>query len=117
MATNEQIFTEQQQRQQGTERKPSLGESFMDWVRHNHAQQPSLGSELRAMAREAIKDIRSTVHETYFGKPEHLGEPGAPLNPTQQVITADMGNFRGYEAALEESARSQHQDDDRGMTH
>jgi hypothetical protein len=41
-----------------------------------------------AMGREAIKDIRNTVHEIYFGRGEHAGEPGAPLNPTQGEIAA-----------------------------
>jgi hypothetical protein len=41
-----------------------------------------------AMGREAIKDVRNTLHETYFGQGEHGGEPGAPLNPTQGEIAA-----------------------------
>lgn len=41
-----------------------------------------------AMGREAIKDVRNTLHETYFGRGEHAGEPGAPLNPTQGEIAA-----------------------------
>jgi hypothetical protein len=50
-------------------------------------QQPSLWSELSAMTREAIKDVRSTVHQFYFGRAEGAGEPGAPLNPTMQEVT------------------------------
>ena len=34
-----------------------------------------------AVAREAIKDVRNTIHEVFFGKSERGGEPGAPLNP------------------------------------
>ena len=45
---------------------------------------------VRAMAREAVKDIRQTMHETYFGKPEHASEPGTPLNPTMQMVTEDL---------------------------
>jgi hypothetical protein len=34
-----------------------------------------------AVAREAIKDVRNTIHEIFFGKSERGGESGAPLNP------------------------------------
>jgi hypothetical protein len=87
---------------------------FMDWVRANHAKQPSLSSELKAMFREAIKDIRATLHESWFGKPEHMAEAGTPLNPTQQMVTADMGNFQGYSAVLEEARARGGEDRDRG---
>jgi hypothetical protein len=69
----------------------NLLEGFRDWVRDNKARQPSFMSELSAMVREGIKDVRATIMESYFGRPEHPGEPGAPLNPTQQVVTDDMG--------------------------
>lgn len=59
-------------------------------VAENRAQQPSLGAELKAMAREAVKDIRGTIHETFFGSPEHPGELGTPLNPTPQLTTQDL---------------------------
>ncbi|OWK35152.1 hypothetical protein [Fimbriiglobus ruber] len=39
-------------------------------------------AEMKAMGREAVKDVRQTVHEAYFGAPEHAPEPGAPLNKT-----------------------------------
>jgi hypothetical protein len=64
--------------------------------------QPSLGAELKAMGREAIKDIRGTVHETFFGKPEHASELGTPLNPTPQMTTQDLGTVYGsYESMLD----------------
>ena len=61
------------------------------WIRRNHAKQPSFMSQLSAMVREGIKDVRATIMESYFGKPEHPGEPVHPLNPTAQVVTAEMG--------------------------
>jgi hypothetical protein len=65
-------------------------------------QQPSLGAELKAMAREAVKDVRSTVMETFLGSPEHGGEPGSPLNPTMQQVTQDLGNVYGsYQEMLD----------------
>jgi signal transduction histidine kinase len=41
------------------------------------------GGEVKAMAREAVKDVRGTIHEIAFGSAEHPGEPGAPLSLTQ----------------------------------
>lgn len=75
--------------------------TFWEWIKANHAKQPSLGSEIKAIVREAIKDVRQTVNEVFFGKGEHAPEPGAPLNPTPQVITADMGNV--YGVAMEQA--------------
>lgn len=34
-----------------------------------------------AIGREAVKDVRSTLHEVFFGHPERNGEIGSPLNP------------------------------------
>jgi hypothetical protein len=65
-------------------------------------EQPSLGAELKAMAREGIKDVRSTVMETFLGSPELGGEPGTPLNPTPQQVTQDLGNVYGtYQSELD----------------
>ena len=63
---------------------------FRAWVEQNRAQQPSLGAELRAMTREAVKDLRGAVHDAAWGQAERFGEPGTPLNPTPQLITADL---------------------------
>lgn len=64
--------------------------------------QPSLGAELKAMGREAVKDIRGTLHQTYFGQPEHMGEMGTPLNPTPQMTTQDLGTVHGtYQSMLD----------------
>lgn len=65
-------------------------------------QQPSLGAQIRAMAREAVKDVRSTVMETFLGSPENGGEPGTPLHPTMQQVTQDLGNIYGsYQSQLD----------------
>lgn len=69
------------------------------------AEQPSLSAELKAMGREGIKDIRATLHETYFGQPEHMSEAGSPLNPTAQMITQDLGTVYGnYQQELDSYA-------------
>ena len=65
---------------------PSIGDAVARW----RAQQPALGGELRAMAREAVKDVRGALHEVFFGRPEGPGEPGAPLNPTTALVTDQL---------------------------
>jgi len=59
----------------GEDGKALDGRTVQDWVRDNHASQPSLGGELNRMTREAVKDIRATVNEVFFGKSEHASEP------------------------------------------
>lgn len=58
-----------------------------EWIE----SQPTLSGQLASMVREAAKDIRGTLHETYFGRPEHVPEAGAPGNPTQLMINDDLG--------------------------
>jgi hypothetical protein len=59
-------------------------------------EQPSLWAELKAMAREAIKDIREKlVEQGWFGQRDGPGEPGTPLNPTPQMVTKDLGTVYG----------------------
>jgi hypothetical protein len=65
------------------------------------SEQPALGAEIRAMGREAAKDIRGTLHETFFGKPEHMSEPGTPLCPTPQMVTNDLGTLGNYSQMLD----------------
>ncbi|MBX3451715.1 hypothetical protein SH668x_003715 [Planctomicrobium sp. SH668] len=57
--------------------------------------QPSLSGQLAAMGREMVKDVRSSVHESFFGRPEHAAEPGTPGNPTQYMINQDLGTVHG----------------------
>jgi hypothetical protein len=64
---------------------------------NNVAQRPSFRGEMTAMFREAVKDIRNTVSQIYFGRSESAGESGTPLNPTPQLVTQDLGNFRGFD--------------------
>lgn len=59
------------------------------------AEQPSLSAELKAMGRESVKDIRATLHETYFGQPEHMSEMGVPMSPTPQMVSKDLGHVYG----------------------
>jgi hypothetical protein len=61
-------------------------QKFLDWAKENHERQPTLGSELAAMGREALKDVRQTINEIVFGQGEHAPEMGTPLNPVQREI-------------------------------
>ena len=45
------------------------------------------GEQFDAMFREAVKDIRNSIHESFFGRPEGAAELGAPGNPTPQLVT------------------------------
>lgn len=57
--------------------------------------QPSLSGQLAAMGREMVKDVRSSLHESYFGRPEHAAEAGSPGNPTQYMVNQDLGTVHG----------------------
>ncbi len=98
---SDQVFTNEQLKRQGQEAKQSWAEKLKGWVHENHASQPALGAELAAMGREAIKDVRGTLMESYFGKPEHASEPGTPLSPTMQEVSADRGLVGQYQAMLD----------------
>lgn len=85
--------------------EPGIWEQMLAKRAEWAAEQPSLNAELKAMGREAVKDIRNTVHETFFGQHEGHGELGTPLNPTPQMTTQDLGTVHGaYETMLEQYA-------------
>jgi hypothetical protein len=117
-------MTSENQNQAAPQQQEQQPSAFGKWVRANHAKQPSLAGELKSILREAIKDIRQTMNQVFFGQPEHAPEPGTPLNPTAQVVTQDMGNFHGYRASpdkgqsyadqLNQTAARGGQDNDRG---
>ncbi len=118
----DQVFTNEQLQQQGHEVKQSWGDRLKQWVADNHAQQPALGAELAAMGREAIKDVRGTLMESYFGKAEHASEPGTPLSPTMQEVSADRGLVGQYQAMLDHYAsrgnvHGHGQEQERGIEH
>jgi hypothetical protein len=79
------------------------------------SQQPSFWGQVAAMWREAVKDVRQTIMETYFGKGEHMPEPGTPMNPTQQQVTVEQGNFHGYSHSID-NARFNQPSRDEGHT-
>jgi hypothetical protein len=81
--------------------KPSLWERYRQMWQENFARRQSFSSSVAAIFREAIKDVRGTLMESYFGRPEHPGEPGTPFNPTPQIVTAEMG----YSNMLDHVAR------------
>lgn len=77
------------------EANPSLLQRMIETRNEWAEQQPSISAEVKAMAREAVKDVRSTISETFLGSPELGGEPGTPLNPTPQMVTQDLGTVYG----------------------
>jgi hypothetical protein len=118
----DQVFTNEQLKQQGQEVKQSWAEQLKNWVQENRDGQPALGAELAAMGREAIKDVRGTLMETYFGKPEHAPEPGTPLSPTMQEVSAERGLVGQYQAMLDSYAsrgtvHGRGQEQERGIEH
>ena len=42
-----------------------------------------------AIGREAVKDVRDTIHQVFFGQHERGGEIGAPMNPLASEIAND----------------------------
>lgn len=89
-----------------TEEKPdaqkqSLWEQILakraEWAR----EQPSLIAELKAMGREAAKDLHNNLNQVFFGTHAGPGEPGMPLNPTMQMVTQDLDVLGGYKAMLD----------------
>jgi hypothetical protein len=118
--STEKVVTNGQQQQQEQEAKQSLWQRFKGWVKDNRDRQPSFGAEVKAMGREAIKDVRNTIHESFFGQREGPGEPGAPLNYTQAEISQDRGLVGGYQAMLDAyasrgSVHGHGQEKDRGI--
>ncbi|QEL18777.1 hypothetical protein [Limnoglobus roseus] len=77
------------------EQQPSILQQFAAKRAEWAAEQPSLGAELKAMAREAVKDVRQTLNESYFGQGEHAPEMGTPLNPTPYETTQDREASHG----------------------
>ena len=85
-------------------------QGFKDWVRHNHEQRPSLGAELKALGREGLKDLQNAVLHAFPDSTRLHEEPGAPLSPTQAMVTKDVGTVYGFQDVLDGYA-------DRGSGH
>jgi hypothetical protein len=103
--------------------KPLLqrgAEKYVEMWKDNFAERQSFAGAVSALAREAIKDVRQTMNEVFFGQGEHMSEPGTPFNPTQIQVTKEAGNFHGYEDMQAEAAHRagfQREDRDKGMGH
>jgi hypothetical protein len=88
----------------------SGAKSFGDWIKQNHQQQPALGAELRALGREGLKDLQNAVLHAFPDSMRLQEEPGAPLSPTQAMVTKDVGTVFGFQTMLDGYA-------DRGSVH
>ena len=81
------------------------------------AQQPKLSGQLEASWREGLKDLQNAVLHAFPDSQRLVEEPGTPLTPTQQQVTQEQGNFRGYAALRDQAAREGSSDRDReGMS-
>jgi hypothetical protein len=76
-------------------------QAFKDWVRQNHEQLPSLGAELKALGREGLKDLQNAVLHAFPDSMRLQEEPGAPLSPTQAMVTKDVGTVYGFQNVLD----------------
>jgi len=94
-----------------------------EWAR----EQPSLSSELKSLAREALKDIRvALVDQAYFGHYGGHGEPGTPLNPMYAELTRERGILdkpldvegpqQSYEQQVNQASQQKGPDADRGIS-
>jgi hypothetical protein len=86
------------------EQQKTAFEKLLDKRAEWAAQQPSLGAEIKAMGREAVKDIRNSVHQVFFSKGEGMGEPGAPMNPTMQEVTQQRDTLGKFTELLDQYA-------------
>lgn len=99
------------------EKKPSLLERLVAKRNEWAAEQPNLSGQLGALWREGLKDLQNAVLHAFPDSQRLVEEPGAPLTPTQQQVTAEQGNVNGFEAALDQAARRGGLDQDReGMS-
>lgn len=95
----------------------AVGRAFA-WAGRN-SEQTFMG-QLAAMGREMVKDVRGTFHQVMFGRGEGHGEPGAPLVPTQAIVTGQtlgqptakltLNDLRGYaKERTQEAAKAMEQ--------
>ena len=70
-----------------TDALTKMDEKVHSW----HEQQPSLESEARSWLREGAKDLWNAVVPAFPDSQRMVDEQGTPLNPTPQVVTAEMG--------------------------
>jgi hypothetical protein len=73
-----------------SESKPTLAQRYLSNWQENFAQRQPFSSAVASLWREAVKDVRGTMNEVFFGQGEHASEPGTPLNPTMQMITSEI---------------------------
>lgn len=63
--------------------------------------QPSFGGEMRQIGREAVNDVRGTLHQAFFGSPEHPSGLGTPMSPTPQQVMDNLHPEPTQEAQLD----------------
>ncbi len=66
-------------------------------------QRPSLGGQLNAFLRAGAKDLHNAIVPAFPTSARAADEPGTPLSPTSQMVTADLDvgtGDKGYAAML-----------------
>jgi hypothetical protein len=66
-------------------------QEFLDKAYHSVMKDGSVA----AVGREAVKDVRDTVNQIFFGHGDRGVEPGSPLNP----LFSDLAEDRQAHAA------------------
>ena len=79
------VFTNQQM---GA--SPSLLQSFGNWVKQNHAQQPFLQAEARSWVREGREDFLNVILKAFPDSMSLGREMGSPGSPTPQQTTSSL---------------------------
>ncbi|MCA9076966.1 MAG: hypothetical protein KDA93_18210 [Planctomycetaceae bacterium] len=79
---------------------------------------PSTASVLWAAWRQGLKDVQNAVLDPWNGVHQGHQEPGSIGNPTQAMVTQDIGTVHGYQKMLDDYAgRSEpSQEQERDMT-
>lgn len=91
-----------------------------DWLKQRQENQPALGAELQAVARQGREDLWNSIVPAFPGEMPLTREPGAPGTPTPQQTTDALEgrtSILGYELpeqAPPAQALEQEQQQDRG---
>jgi hypothetical protein len=83
------------------EQDQSILQRLINFPSRNMDNPPALSGQLEAMSREAVKDVRDTMFQVFFGSRDGPGEPGTPLVPTQMMVNQELGTGNVYGAMLD----------------
>ena len=68
--------------------------------------QESLGGQFKAWVRGGAKDLYNAAIPAFPQSLHPVDEPGTPLNPTPQMVTADLGgSYQEFLSRYQDKAR------------